>query len=350
MGLETRILTWFGLPSAPLVSDRFSSIVPDQHYADADVIGREGHMILVTGASGFLGKAVIKRLPDAKGISSQDLDLTDGRAVAEAFSDWKPDVVVHLAARVGGITENIERPAEFLIDNLRIDANILNAVATHPPAHFLPMLSTCMYPDRLDDDRYPMTEEAIEDGAPPPTNAAYAAAKRSLLHGAQALNTQYAIPFTALIPANLYGPGDHFGEKKSHFLAASIARIERARTAGRDRVEFFGTGVAMRQYVYAPDIADLIAAAIDQGPVNVAVNVAPTSNLSIRSLAEAVADVAGFRGQLVFNGEGPDGQLRKDVSSARLNTLFPDWADIETPFAYGLSETIEWYRAHVAAS
>lgn len=306
-------------------------------------------MILVTGASGFLGRAVVKQLPGAKGISSLDLDLTDGAAVSDAFSTWKPAIVVHLAARVGGITENIKRPAEFLIDNLRIDANVLKAVALNPPEHFVPMLSTCMYPDTLPEDRYPMTEDDIEGGAPPPTNAAYAAAKRSLLHGARALHTQYGIPYTAFIPANLYGPGDHFGEKKSHFLAASIGKIESARVAGRDSVMFFGSGMALRQYVYAPDLASLIANAIHKGPANTSLNVAPASNLSIRTLAESVADAAGFEGQIKFDGEGPDGQLRKDVSTARLIERFPEWTDIETPLTDGLSETIDWYRAHVAA-
>ena len=305
-------------------------------------------MVIITGGTGFLGQAVAERIEGAVVLGSRDLDLTDGTAVLDAFSERKPDIVVHLAARVGGITENIKRPAEFLIDNLRIDANIMNAVSAFPPTHFLPMLSTCMYPDVLPDDRYPMLEGDIEDGAPPPTNAAYAAAKRSLLHGARALHQQYAIQYTAFIPANLYGPGDHFGETKSHFLAASIAKIEKARVEGAKSVDFFGTGVALRQYVYAPDLANLVATAIDRGPVDEVVNVAPAENLSIRTLAEAVGDAAGFTGDIMFNGEGPDGQIRKDVSPARLRSLFPEWDTIETPLSSGLEQTIDWYRNHVA--
>lgn len=307
-------------------------------------------MIIITGGTGFLGQAVAERAEGALALGSNDLNLTDGTAVFEAFAQWKPDVVVHLAARVGGITENIEKPAEFLIDNLRIDANIMNAVAAFPPKHFLPMLSTCMYPDELPADQYPMTEDDIEAGAPPPTNAAYAAAKRSLLHGARALRIQYGVPYTAFIPANLYGPGDHFGEKKSHFLAASIDKIEAARRFGRDKVEFFGTGVALRQYVFASDLADIVALAIEREPVNTEVNVAPTANLSIRTLAETVAEAAGYEGDIVFNGRGPDGQIRKDVSTVRLNELFPQWAFIETPLLGGIEATIDWYRTNVAVS
>jgi GDP-L-fucose synthase len=305
-------------------------------------------MIIVTGASGFLGRTVAAHIPEARGLSSSDLDLTDGAAVAEAFDEWKPAVVIHLAARVGGITENISRSADFLIDNLRIDANILNALRLNRPEHFIPMLSTCMYPDRLADDRYPMVEDDIEDGAPPPTNAAYAAAKRSLMHGTRALYDQYGVPYSAFIPANLYGPGDHFGERRSHFLAAAIDKIEAARLASQSSVEFFGTGQALRQYVLASDIAKLVAASVQRGPINCALNVAPTRNRSIKSLAETVAGVAGFDGVIEFNGEGPDGQLRKDVSSGKLTTRFPEWHEIETPLEIGIEQTIGWYREHVA--
>ena len=307
-------------------------------------------MIIVTGGSGFLGRAVAARLPDAVSLASTDLDLTSGDAVFEAFSEWRASVVVHLAARVGGITENISRSADFLIDNLRIDANVLNALRANPPEHFVPMLSTCMYPDQLSDDRYPMHEEDIEEGAPPPTNAAYAAAKRSLLHGTRALHDQYGVPYTAFIPANLYGPGDHFGEGKSHFLAASIDRIEEARRTSRDSVEFFGTGRALRQYVYVDDVAALIEAAVGRGPANAALNIAPSENRSIRSLAETVAEVAGFDGAIGFDGVGPDGQIRKDVSADVLRATFPEWSAIETPFERGVEQTIEWYRNNVEAS
>lgn len=267
----------------------------------------------------------------------------------DAFSEWKPSVVIHLAARVGGITENISRSADFLIDNLRIDANVMNALRANPPEHFIPMLSTCMYPDRLPDDRYPMLEDDIEDGVPPPTNAAYAAAKRSLLHGTRALRDQYDIPYTAFIPANLYGPGDHFGEGKSHFLAASIDKIEAARLASLPSVEFFGTGQALRQYVFVEDVASLIAAAVQRGPANTSFNIAPEQNRSIRSIAETVAQVAGFNGAVTFNGDGPDGQLRKDVSAAKLRGSFPDWDVLETPLELGVQKTIEWYRDNVEA-
>jgi len=300
--------------------------------------------MLITGGGGFVGRAVRRLLPDASAPTSRELDLTNGAAVMEAIGDLKPDVVVHLAARVGGITANMARQADFLIDNLRIDANVLAALRAHLPKHLISMLSTCMYPDRLPDEAYPMSEDLIEAGAPPPTNAAYAAAKRSLWRGTLALHEQYGVPYTALIPANLYGPGDHFGEDGSHFLAAAVDKVEDARLTGAAAVEFFGTGRAIRQYVFVHDLAELILLATERGPVDATLNVAPTESLSIKELAELVADVAGYTGDVVFPGGGPDGQLLKDADSSRLRELFPEWEDIETPLRNGIAATIEDHR------
>ena len=306
-------------------------------------------MILLTGGSGFLGRAISEQLPEAKALSSADLDLTDGSATADAISDWRPEVVIHCAARVGGITENMSRQADFLVDNMRIDANLLSALRAHPPKHFIPMLSTCMYPDRLSDDQYPMTEELIEAGPPPSTNAAYAAAKRALWRGTLALHEQYEVPFTALIPANLYGPGDHFGQEASHFLAAAIDKIERTRIAGDPKVSFFGTGIAMRQYVLSTDLARLVARLVERGPVNETLNVAPDYNLSIRDLTQAVGAAAGYRGAISFTGTGPDGQFRKDVTAAKLTKIVPEWRDMETPLSDGLKATINWHRSQIVS-
>lgn len=306
--------------------------------------------ILVTGGSGFLGRAVGVRLPGARTLSSEDLDLTDGAAVIEAIETWQPDVVVHLAGRVGGITANIARQADFLVDNLRMDANLLAALRSHRPEHLLVTLSTCMYPDTLDQCLYPMPEHLLEAGPPPPTNAAYAMAKRALWHGVRALHDQYGVPYTALIPANLYGPGDHFKEEHSHFLAAAVGKIEAARRASNRRVEFFGTGRALRQYVFVEDVASLIDHLVGTGPLNVAVNVAPAGHRAIRELTQEVAAVAGYEGDIAFTGLGPDGQYRKDVDVGRLHDAVPSWPDIETPLRVGLRNTIAWYRSHVATS
>lgn len=306
-------------------------------------------MILITGGSGFLGRAVANALPEAKSLSSSDLDFTNGQQVEAAIAEWKPEVVIHLAARVGGITANIANKSDFIVDNLRIDANLIASLRHHPPKHLVSMLSTCMYPDRLDDACYPMTEEMIEDGPPPITNDSYAAAKRALWHSTIALNEQYGVPYTAVVPANLYGPGDHFGEEASHFLAASIDRIEKARLSSATEVPFFGTGSALRQYVLSEDMAKLVALLANSAPLNTTVNVAPKESKSIRDLALMIAEIAGYDGRIHFTGEGPDGQIRKDVSSDRLLSLIPMWREIETPLREGIGTTIDWYRTNVAS-
>jgi GDP-L-fucose synthase len=306
-------------------------------------------VILVTGGRGFVGSATVPGLNrDVVAPTSDELDLAESDAVTEYFAMTQPEVVVHLAARVGGITVNLSQPADFLLENVRMDVNVLSAAARHQPRHLVLMLSTCMYPDRLPDSAYPMKEDQIEDGPPPPSNAAYAAAKRTLLHGARSLHDQYGVQYTALVPSNLYGPGDHFGSEASHFLAAAITKIEAARRAGASSVEFFGTGRALRQFLLVNDLSSVIARVVDTEPTNQAVNVAPSHNLSIKELAESVARAADFHGEVQFSGVGPDGQYRKDVSTSLLQEVVPDWSEIETSLDYGLRQTIKWYRDNVA--
>lgn len=305
--------------------------------------------ILITGGSGFLGKAVAAALPGARALGSRDVDLTDGHAVTDFIRQAKAEVVVHLAARVGGITANLAEPADFIVDNLRIDANLCAALRHTRPRHFIVMLSTCMYPDEVDASLYPMPETLLEAGPPPPTNAAYAAAKRALWHATCALHSQYAVPFTALVPANLYGPGDHVGSTRSHFLAAAIAKIEAARQSQAPRIAFLGTGRALRQYVYAPDVGQLVRTIAEHGAFNTIFNVAPQASHSIQQLAQRVADAAGYAGEVAFTQAGPDGQFRKDVTSARLQAAIPAWSSIETPLDRGITLTLEWYRRHVAS-
>jgi GDP-L-fucose synthase len=305
--------------------------------------------VLITGASGFLGGAVSAALPGCTGVSSSDVDLTSPQDTQEFIGELKPDVVIHLAARVGGITTNLAEPADLLVDNLRIDANMLGALRRHPPQHLIAALSTCMYPDRLAHEQYPMSEEAIEAGPPPPSNAAYASAKRALWHGMKALHTQYRVPYTALVPSNLYGPGDHYGEAGNHFLAAAIDRIEEARHDKRPECAFFGGGTALRQFLFVEDVAALVALLVRGVALNTTVNVAPRHNHSIRELAETVASVAGYSGKIIFTGQGPDGQYRKDVSTDVLTALVPQWSDIETPLETGIRRSLDWYRAHVVS-
>lgn len=295
-----------------------------------------------------MGQAVRSALRDLMSPTSEQLDLTDANETRSYLADHRPEIVIHLAARVGGIKANIAAPADFLLHNLILDANLLTALRANPPRHLIVMLSTCMYPDRVPESTYPMTEDMVEDGPPPTSNAAYAAAKRALWHGVRALHDQDGISYSGLIASNLYGPGDHFGSEASHFLAAAIHKIEGARRQEAPSVEFFGSGVALRQFLFVLDLARLISILVSRGALNASVNVAPAHNLPIRTLAEAVAVAAGYEGKLHFSGQGPDGQFRKDVSTKTLVHLVPEWPELETPLEVGLLQTIDWYRRHVA--
>ena len=303
--------------------------------------------LLVTGGTGFLGKAVARAFSNGIFLGSADLNLSHLESVHEYFNREKPDVVIHLAASVGGITKNIAQPADILINNTQIDANILDAVRHHSVSHFIPILSTCMYPDELASNQYPLVEDLVNDGPPPPTNAAYAIAKRTLLAGTIAIHQQYAVPYTGLIPTNLYGPEDHFIEDSSHFLAKAIHKIESARWENRPSVTFMGTGRALRQYQFVDDVAVMIKQMVENGPSNTIYNVAPFHNLSIKELAKLVANVCHYTGTIEFSNNGPDGQLRKDVSAELLCRDFPQWLEIQTPLAEGIKKTLHWYRENV---
>jgi GDP-L-fucose synthase len=306
--------------------------------------------ILVTGGSGFVGRALRRVLPYAIFIGSKDADLTNEKEVDDIFLRYRPKVVVHLAAQVGGIMKNLARPADLLLTNSRIDANVLDTTRRHYAAHFIPIFSTCMYPDCMPESRYPMSEDDVMDGAPPKSNAAYAQGKRLLLAGTFALNQQYQIPFTGLIPTNLYGPGDHFNSKESHFLAAAIHKIASAKANNHTVTEFMGTGTALRQYLFVDDLAALIKIIVQSRPSNKIYNVGPRENLPIKELAQKVASLLEYEGRLNFSGKGPDGQKRKDVSVDRLLVDFPCWKNIETPLKIGFIETIRWYRRSVEPS
>ena len=301
--------------------------------------------VMLTGGTGFLGAAVAAALPGAQVLGSRQLDLRRGEAVAAFVQDHRPEVVVHMAARVGGIRANMAQPADFLLDNVRMDANLLAALCVHKPKHLLVILSTCMYPDALPAQHYPMAESMLDAGPPPPTNASYALAKRALWQAAQALHAQYNVPFTCLVPANMYGPHDHFNGEHAHFLATALSRTGTAAAQQAPRVEFFGSGRAVRQYVYVRDVAWLIRWCVEHGPLNQTLNVAPQQSHSIAELAQQAAVACGYTGHIAFSGVGPDGQLCKDASSARLRKVVPEWSQIETPLAVGLQQTVAWHRA-----
>lgn len=294
---------------------------------------------LVTGGTGLVGRHLQEILPDAEYISSSDNDLRSEQEVRTLFAKgWNH--VVHLAARVGGILDNTRHPAEFIEDNLLINANVLRQARLAEVPRFTALLSTCIYPDVC--EHYPMTEEDIHKGPPQKTNFSYAIAKRTMATHIDAVNEQYGSKYQYLIPSNLYGEHDHHSPERSHFVTALLGKILKAQHERSDKLRLLGTGKPLRQFMYAADLANVIKECIDRD-ITESFNVANDENLSIRDIAEIALRVTGNEHlQLEFDENSPDGQFRKDVATVKMKRYLPDLRF--TPLAEGLAKVYASYR------
>lgn len=276
--------------------------------------------ILVTGGSGMVGKSLKKILPDATYLSSSDCDLTKEDKVLSLMTNVKFDVVIHLAAKVGGIIDNISKPDDYFVDNIQMNTNIVKWSRITGVKRFIGILSTCIYPDKV--SNYPMTEDMLHQGPPTPTNFSYGYAKRCLAVQIDACNTQYGTKYQYLTPCNLYGENDKFGEN-SHFIAALVKKIVKMEKDGDSTLELFGTGKPLRQFMYSDDLAWVIKECLDKD-IYESFNVSTEENLSIREMAEIALNSCGLKNYKInFDPTKPDGQYRKDVSIEKLKGLLP---------------------------
>ena len=275
--------------------------------------------ILVTGGSGLVGKHLQNILPEAIYVSSSAYDLTQESEVKEMMIDFRPDVVVHLAARVGGIVDNINHPVDYLEENVLMNTNVLKACHEFSVEKVIAILSTCIYPDVL--DTYPMKEEDLFNGPPAPTNFSYGFAKRCMAAHIDSYRKQYDKKWCYLIPCNLYGEYDKYEEHHSHFVSALIKKIYEA----DDSIELWGTGKPLRQFMYGGDLARVIKYMLDNDVVD-NFNVAPEWVHSINDLAN-IGKKACLKENLVVNYDStkPDGQFRKDVDSSKLLSVLKDF-------------------------
>ena len=275
--------------------------------------------VLVTGGSGLVGKHLKDILPDAVYISSKDYDLTDLQQVRDMMNEYKPNVVIHLAARVGGIVDNINYPVDYLEENVLMNTNVLKACHEFDVKRVIAILSTCVYPDVV--ETYPMKEEDLFNGPPTPTNFSYGFAKRCMAAHIDSYIKQYHKEWSYLIPCNLYGEYDKYEEHHSHFVSALIKKIYEA----EDSIELWGTGKPLRQFMYGGDLARVIKHMIDNDIVG-SFNVAPEWVHSINDLAE-IGKKACLKDEIVVNydNDKPDGQYRKDVDSSKLLSVLKDF-------------------------
>ena len=299
-----------------------------------------GIKVLVTGGSGFLGTRLKLKNPDWVYISSKEVDLTVYDECINLFKKYTPDAIIHLAAKVGGIKENSENPAEFFDTNVLINTNVLKAAQETGIKRVLSSLSTCTFPDVV--DTYPFTEEDILSGPPAITNRAYGFAKRALYIQTLAYREQYGVNYSCFCPSNIYGPNDNFDLESSHFVPALIRKLHESEEG--DSLEFWGTGNPRRQQLYIDDLADIIPILLEKHNTGLPIIVAPFENLRIADLIAITLKATESQRTITFN-KNLDGQLRKDGSNENLMKLLPD--DFKfTPFNEGVKNTYTWYNKY----
>jgi GDP-L-fucose synthase len=272
-------------------------------------------------------------------------DLTREADVARLYADCRPDVVIHLAAVVGGIGANRESPGRFFYENVMMGALILEHARRAGVRKFVGIGTICAYPKLAP---VPFLERDLWNGYPEDTNAPYGIAKKMLLVQGQAYRAQYGMNAIHLLPVNLYGPHDNFDPASSHVIPALIRKFLEAKAAGADDVVCWGTGNATREFLYVEDCAEAIVRATQRYDSPEPVNIGAGFEISIRDLAELIAELTGFTGRLVFDRTKPDGQPRRSLDVSRARNAFGFQAT--TDFRDGLRRTIDWYRTCTSAS
>jgi GDP-L-fucose synthase len=304
--------------------------------------------VLVTGGAGFLGLHVVRKIREqgcraVLAPRSQDFDLREKEAIVRLYKKAQPDVIVHLAAVVGGIGANVQHPGRFFYDNAIMGLQLMEQARLFGVEKFVVIGTVCAYPKFTP---VPFKEADLWNGYPEETNAPYGLAKKMLLVQAQAYRQEYGFNAIYLLPVNLYGPGDNFHPETSHVIPALIRKCLEVIETGREEVIVWGTGRASREFLYVEDAAEGITLATesynDPDPVNLGSGI----EITIKELAELIAELCGFSGRLVWDTTNPDGQPRRCLDTSRAAQAFGFRA--RTDFREGLRRTIAWYRQHKA--
>ena len=281
--------------------------------------------ILITGGSGLVGKHLQKYFPEAIYLNSKECDLLDTEKTCNFFKKIQPQTVIHLAAKVGGILDNIKNPVDFFEENILINTNTLKATYLCGAPKFIGMLSTCIYPDTFKKHEYPIKENMLHYGPPTPTNFAYGYAKRCLSVQIDSYNKQFNTKYSSLIPCNLYSEYDHFDGDKAHFLPSLIKKIYEAKYKNEKYIQLLGSGKPLRQFMYAEDLAKAIALCINYDN-SFSYNICTPENKSIKEIAEiALKSCNAEHLKIKWDKTKPDGQLRKDASSDKFLKDFPNF-------------------------
>ena len=295
--------------------------------------------VLVTGGGGFVGSHLVERLRREGNepfvARRHDYDLTVAEDAARLFEDARPDLVFHLAAEVGGIGANRASPGRYWYANLMMGAHVLEQARVHGTGKVVLAGTVCAYPKHTP---VPFREDDLWNGYPEETNAPYGVAKKAILVGAQAYRDQYGTNAIFLLPANLYGPGDNFHETNAHVVADLIRKME----GSSGEVVLWGDGTPTREFLYVEDCVDGLLLAAERYDGAEPVNLGAGKEISIRELAELVAELTGFEGEIRWDTSMPNGQPRRSLDATRARELFG--FEAKTPLREGLERTIAWYR------
>ena len=302
--------------------------------------------VVVTGGAGFLGSVVVAQLREQGCRSiwvprSQDYDLVQMEAVQRLYDDAAPDIVLHLAARVGGIGANQANAGRFFYDNLMMGTQLMEVGRQRGLEKFVALATICAYPKYTP---VPFREEDLWAGYPEETNAPYGLAKKMMLVQAQAYRQQYGFNAIVLFPVNLYGPGDNFDMQTSHVIPALIRKCVEAQAKGEQQVMLWGDGSPSREFLYVDDAARAILLAAEHYNGSEPVNIGTGEEISIHDLAHLIANEVGFKGELVWDTAKPNGQPRRCLDTRRAKQLFgfePTWKLRE-----GIQRTVTWFRSH----
>ncbi|MCD6389280.1 MAG: GDP-L-fucose synthase [Desulfobulbaceae bacterium] len=306
----------------------------------------ENKQIVITGGAGFLGQHLQKCL-QVHGVSKEQLciphienyDLTKEADCLRMYEDMRPDIVIHLAAEVGGIGANQENPGRYFYANMAMGLHLIEQARIRGLEKFVQVGTICAYPKFTP---VPFKEEDLWSGYPEETNAPYGIAKKALLVMLQAYRQQYGLNGIYLLPVNLYGPGDNFNPASSHVIPALIKKCVDAIDAGQDFIECWGSGSASREFIYAADAAEGIVLATEQYDGDEPVNIGAGFEITIKDLVEKIATLTGFKGKIRWDASKPDGQPRRCLDVSRAKAYFG--FEAKTDFDTGLKATIEWYR------
>lgn len=309
----------------------------------------DGKRVIVTGGAGFLGSYVVEKL-QSRGATevfvprSADYDLRNITAIKQMLADGRPDIVIHVAARVGGIGANRDHPAEFFYDNLMMGVQLIHESWRLGVDKFVTIGTVCAYPKHTP---VPFKEDDLWNGYPEETNAPYGLAKKALLVQGDAYRAQYGFNSIFLLPVNLYGPRDNFDLQTSHVVPALVRKCQDAKARGLRRIEAWGDGSPTREFIYAEDAAEGILLATERYNGALPVNIGSGDEVRIKDLTEMIARLVGFEGEIVWDPTKPNGQPRRKLDTNRAREFFG--FESQMPLEEGLRRTIAWYQEHCLA-